>query len=428
MRKCRLAGGTACLVVGLLLCAGWAAGQEAPAETAMQTNLPEDAPTPTEIARQMVQTLEAAETFRMAGEMEINIERAEGPSVQTSPVEIAYASGMKLKLETAMSGFYANGETAISYMAPLKQYKEQKLTGGAYSLIARAMPRLEPFLTESDEASGEADWPGLYADLLGEAELVAHEQLGETDCWVVAGQVAMPRRDGEAVLPLKVWHRAEDGVVLKAHLDMTATVRPAGIELPPEMAAQLPESVTVTLSVDEVSVDEPLPEGTFTFQPPEGAEKVTQFGPQPELLGEAAPEFETETLAGDEVALADLRGKAVVLDFWASWCGPCRMALPHTQELWEDLGGEDVLVFGLNADRDLDAAKAMVEELGLTFPSLLDRDQSIVEAYGIRGIPTMVVIGPDGKVAGWHSGYDPNIVETVKQEIEGALAEPETAE
>lgn len=120
----------------------------------------------------------------------------------------------------------------------------------------------------------------------------------------------------------------------------------------------------------------------------------------PELLkvGGDAPDWELQTPAGDKVSLKSLRGKVVVLDFWATWCGPCKRAMPGVQKLHEEFKGKPVAVIGMNCwERGGDPA-AYMKEKGYTYMLLLKADE-VAEAYKVSGIPTFYVIGPDGKIA-----------------------------
>ncbi len=131
------------------------------------------------------------------------------------------------------------------------------------------------------------------------------------------------------------------------------------------------------------------------------------------LVGQAAPPFTLTLLDGTTLTLADLRGKVVVLNFWASWCAPCERELPRFQELSEAWShtGEPVQVVGIGVKRDYgDGARALVQRLGLTFP--VGRDTAgtdeligpIQHAYGVSTLPTTVFIRPDGTIAALHIG------------------------
>lgn len=131
------------------------------------------------------------------------------------------------------------------------------------------------------------------------------------------------------------------------------------------------------------------------------------------LVGKPAPEVTLTLLDGTTLRLADLRGRVVVLNFWASWCAPCEQELPRFQELSETWShtGEPVQVVGIGVKRDYgEGARALVQRLGLTFP--IGRDTAgdnevlgpIQAAYGVSTLPTTVFIRPDGTIAAMHIG------------------------
>lgn len=119
-----------------------------------------------------------------------------------------------------------------------------------------------------------------------------------------------------------------------------------------------------------------------------------------------APDFALQTLDGGTVRLSDLRGDVVLVDFWATWCPPCRKALPHLQELHEELGDSGLKVVGIATDQQ--GAKVVapfVEENGLTFTVVLTDGKVDRDFGGIRGIPTTFVIDPQGRIVGKFVGY-----------------------
>lgn len=112
-----------------------------------------------------------------------------------------------------------------------------------------------------------------------------------------------------------------------------------------------------------------------------------------------APEFTLATLNGGQISLADYRGKPVILNFWASWCGPCRLEMPHLQSAFEENQDGDVVVLGINLTaRETNSADigAFVDEFALTFPIALDEEGAVADLYAVRGQPASVFIRPDG--------------------------------
>jgi thiol-disulfide isomerase/thioredoxin len=105
-----------------------------------------------------------------------------------------------------------------------------------------------------------------------------------------------------------------------------------------------------------------------------------------------------------EFALSELRGKAVVVDFWATWCGPCRAEAPIINALAEKHASDNVVFIGLNTDDEEGNAVAFARKHGLTYPIAYDADRSAARAYNVKGLPTLVVISRSGKVVGTRTG------------------------
>lgn len=124
----------------------------------------------------------------------------------------------------------------------------------------------------------------------------------------------------------------------------------------------------------------------------------TELEPAP-IAGHPAPNFELATLDGEVVSLADLKGRPVLVNFWATWCGPCRAEMPEFQEASVDNAG-NLVVLGVNntASDTPEYVVDFVQELGLTFPILLDEDGSTAELYRVRGLPMTVFIDRNGVV------------------------------
>lgn len=111
-------------------------------------------------------------------------------------------------------------------------------------------------------------------------------------------------------------------------------------------------------------------------------------------IGEKAPDFELETLTGDTVKLSDYRGKKVMLNFWATWCPPCKEEMPDMEQLYQE-NGEEVVILAVNIDPQLNVQK-FVSEMGITFPVLLDEKDEVNTKYQVLTIPTTYFIDKQG--------------------------------
>lgn len=119
-----------------------------------------------------------------------------------------------------------------------------------------------------------------------------------------------------------------------------------------------------------------------------------------ENVGEPAPDFALPTLAGDTLRLSELRGQTVVLNFWATWCGPCVEEMPELQALHDDLHEQGLTVVGVSLDdAGPDAVRAFVDEMGITYPIALAADDVDQVYGGVYALPTTYLIDADGRIA-----------------------------
>lgn len=116
-------------------------------------------------------------------------------------------------------------------------------------------------------------------------------------------------------------------------------------------------------------------------------------------VGNLAPDFELNTFEGDTAKLSDYRGEKVMLNFWATWCPPCRAEMPDMQKFYED---EDVVILAVNltqTQNEMENIPGFIEEFGLTFPVLLDEELDVSLAYKIQPIPTTYMIDSTGRIS-----------------------------
>jgi cytochrome c biogenesis protein CcmG/thiol:disulfide interchange protein DsbE len=127
---------------------------------------------------------------------------------------------------------------------------------------------------------------------------------------------------------------------------------------------------------------------------------TTQGEIQAPQQGFTAPDFTLETFEGGAISLSELRGKPVLVNFWASWCPPCRSEMPAMQRVYEDFEQQDFMVLAVNSTHqdNLGDALTFAKERQLTFPILLDRDGSVGALYDIRSLPTSFFIDPQGVI------------------------------
>jgi thiol-disulfide isomerase/thioredoxin len=127
-------------------------------------------------------------------------------------------------------------------------------------------------------------------------------------------------------------------------------------------------------------------------------EEIREVGLQPIQAGTESIDFELETLAGGTRSLNSFKGKVVFLNFWATWCGPCRQEMPSMERLYQRLKGKGLEIVAVNLHEDKATVQKFIDEYKLTFPVLLDKNGRVGSTYGTRSIPTTYIIDRKGFV------------------------------
>jgi peroxiredoxin len=341
-------------------------------------------------------------------------------------VAMARPNSFALILQSGMMGgtLVSDGKTAITYVPILKQYTSGEapkllsdlLDPMSMALITSGFPLgLEPLLSKDPIKS--------YHEHLTKAAYVGLEKIGDTpaqhihlesgpyltDLWFA---------DGDAPLLLQSEVKLDNRQIMKSLSDEQKKKMPAG------MADMKTERINV---FSGWKTNQGVPPAVFTFQPPDGAKLVPGFGGQggPEpvhpLVGKMAPDFQLKDLDGKDVSLASLRGKIVVLDFWATWCPPCVKSLPIVSEVTASLKDRGVLFYAVNLREKPEQISTFQKDKELAFPVLLDADGAIATLYQAKGIPQSVLIDKDGKIQAIHVGYRPDLKEKLTSQLNAML-------
>lgn len=141
------------------------------------------------------------------------------------------------------------------------------------------------------------------------------------------------------------------------------------------------------------------------------------------LVGSDAPDFALRSAAGPNLRLSEHEGDVVMLNFWATWCGPCRQEMPQLEKIYSRLRPGGFTLLGINVDGDPERARRMAEEVGVSFPVLFDDEKRVSKLYDIRAMPVTVLIDRDGLVRQVHHGYRPGVETSYLEEVRALLRE-----
>ncbi len=141
------------------------------------------------------------------------------------------------------------------------------------------------------------------------------------------------------------------------------------------------------------------------------------------LTGRPAPDFALKSSTGENLRLSEYRGDVVMINFWATWCGPCRQEMPLLDELYTRYERVGFSLLGVNIDDDSRKAMNMIAELGVSFPVLFDSRKEVSKLYEVDAMPVTVIVDREGNVRHVHKGYKPGYEDKYLNEIRALLRE-----
>jgi thiol-disulfide isomerase/thioredoxin/outer membrane lipoprotein-sorting protein len=356
----------------------------------------QDAPSAQQLLDSVARTYSTLTSGWFDGRTVVEVRGSQGNQEIVVPTTHAFQAGgrfsREMRHESMGQRAVCDGRQVILYLPRMAQYLRHPLAPADTAVAAASGPRGQLFRDPF------ADFRGLAARLRG-ARLAREDSVdlgGEkVPCDVVeydsiAGGELNGLRDAGGAL----WIEKARHLVLRELSVLKGDSAAAGAPF---------LEMRMTTSFDMVRVGQPLPDSLFVFVPPAGTLEVERFGPQrprtEDLSGKPMIDFALKDLAGKTHKLSALKGKVVLIDFWASWCGPCRREMPTIQKLYQAYRAKGLVVLAVNVREDAATAGEFLRQNKLTFTALLDAEGAVAQQYQASAIPTMAVIDRKGRIS-----------------------------
>jgi thiol-disulfide isomerase/thioredoxin len=226
------------------------------------------------------------------------------------------------------------------------------------------------------------------------------------DCWVVETRVDdISNRRPPSAVPIRI-----TDVINTYWIDKKLMIFRQSTTTWKQQGPGKPEFQTLSKRVcRNVKINEAIPDSIFTFVPPPDARRVKSIGIRAmptDMVGSPAPDFHVSGLDGKQYTLAEFKGKPVLLDFWASWCGPCRKSLPVLEKIYREYKDQGLVILAVNTTESRPVVESFLKKTSVAYPVVLSSDDSgIRQQYHVGAIPVFVLIGPDGKIAAHQIGF-----------------------
>ncbi len=303
----------------------------------------------------------------------------------------------------------SDGEHLWTYSPSTGKYMEGEAPGDLGALFAR------PPLSQIVHGELKRVTLGLLTSQPYEALTAGTESLEHKGLEDGAARVAL-KGDGSTT---EVWIDTRDGSIQRAAFHPWRI-----LEVLKERDPTLQE-VRIELALEPIEGGQGLEE-LLAFRPPEDAIEAEHFQGMMtvELVGRPMIDFTLEGLKeGTTWTLSEQKGKVIALDFFATWCDPCRAEMPAVARIYEDLKDEGFLLLAVDVAETRDEVAAFMDEMGLDLPVALDQKGEVAAGYAVQGIPKLVIIDRAGGIAAVHEGYRPGIEHEIRRQVEALLAE-----
>jgi thiol-disulfide isomerase/thioredoxin len=364
------------------------------ASLAAQTQYPDGA----KLSEQAAAALKGFHTLRYKEDVTMETTLAGQHMKIDTQTSRAMVNPGKMRMDTSAQGMsmsiVSDGDQTWMYSSMGNEYTRKSAGMGAQGLmegmgIGSMMPNVSDIHLSQKTA--------------GEETITIDDQ--KHDCWVVRtemGALDLPAAaKGGKVSGGTIITWFDKKLFLDLQQDVTMKVSVGGMDT---------ETHIKTVKKDLV-IDGPVAASTFVFTPPEGAKEVDKLslfggmGSTPDLAGKPAPDFTVQGLDGKPYSLASLKGKPVLLDFWATWCGPCRKAMPSVEKLFQDYKDQGLTVLAVDGAEDRQLVEDFLKTNPIASPAALSGETTILKDYDVTAFPTFVLIGADGKIADYQAGF-----------------------
>ncbi len=141
------------------------------------------------------------------------------------------------------------------------------------------------------------------------------------------------------------------------------------------------------------------------------------------VVSGAAPDFALKSHSGNNIRLSELRGEVVLINFWASWCGPCRQEMPLLDELHNKYKALGFTVLGVNVEQDTYQARKLLKDMPVSFPVLFDESSVVSKQYDVIAMPSTVLVDRNGNMRYLHKGYKPGLEEVYLEQVRELIRE-----
>jgi thiol-disulfide isomerase/thioredoxin len=291
--------------------------------------------------------------------------------------------------------FVSNPDAMYMYMPSRHEYIKVPASAGRTGLMARLGVKL-------------ADFDSLHqsAKTLRDETIEVGDK--KYDCWVVEkkiGDASLSVPSGDTTQSKMKDYQTITWIDKKLLIDVRQDT-----SMKMETAGMPSISVRVITVKKDLKVNESVDESKFAFTPPADAKEVKEFGfaagllPKTDLVGKDAAAFELKGVDGKPYSLAALKGKTVMLDFWASWCGPCRESMPSMGKIYSEYKDRGLVILGVNVAEERKVIDAFAQKHSFAYPIVMSGESTILTDYKVDAYPTFIVI-EEGKVIAEQIGF-----------------------
>ncbi|MFI5372225.1 MAG: redoxin domain-containing protein [Candidatus Eisenbacteria bacterium] len=369
--------------------------EKTPAATPPAAPTPDTSAADRELLRATAARYRSLDTYEVRGTLRLEVMSGAPEQSIEAPFVVAYRRPGRLRDEFLNPGGatlqISDGTDRYEYLAQLGQYRHHRHPVPDSAIAAGTVSGGLGFGTALMRLLGQLD------DSVTALARLPDEQVafdgGMRPCAVLEATYPVARASGGSMEgPRRFWIDPKDHRVLRIRSTIT---RPG-----PSGEARIRQETRFEL----VRLGGPVADSLFEFTPPPGSRAVhdweTPGQPQhADLTGNDAPDFELTDLNGHKHKLSDSRGKVVLLDFWATWCGPCRITMPLVDKIEREYRSRGLVVYSINLRETHDAAAAYIRKKGYGMTTLLDGSGSVGDAYQVNGIPALFIVGGDGKIS-----------------------------